>query len=243
MLYWMFIKHDTYVDLSLSRFHYSNSISKEIISVAIPGSIEQIIMSVINMFMNSVLVTISSTTVVAAFTASFSVVDLCMMTSVGIATATITVSGVAYGAHDYQKVKDTFYYSTKLSVGIAIILFVMLYVFTPQIATLFSYSSSSAGLNSIIVDILRILSIFLIVVPPGMCAAMVFQGMGKGLISLVLTLLREAVFVLGFLLLFVYIFNMGVDGVCYSLGAGSLLGTIIAVIVFELYMKRLKVSG
>ncbi|MCD7781405.1 MAG: MATE family efflux transporter [Methanosphaera sp.] len=239
MLYWILIKKDTYVDLSLDQFTPSKSITNQLLTVAIPGSVEQIVISVVNMIMNAILAMVASTTVVAAFTTAFSVINLCMMVSVGIGTAAITVAGVAYGSNNYTKVKDVYHYAAKLSLILGIILCVLLLIFSPYVAMLFSYTSSSAGLSELISDVLRILSFFIIAISVGVCASNVFQAMGKGLISLVLTVLRELIFVVLFNVIFVFVFGLGAHGVYLGFVAGIAVGTIISHITIEGYFKRI----
>lgn len=239
MIYWMFIQKDTYVNLTKEEFHFDKIISKQLISVAIPASVEQLIISVISIAGNVMLAMVTTTTVIAGYTAAWSVVQVGMMTSVGIGTAAITVAGVSYGARDFNKLNTTCSYSIKLSLLIAIIIVIIMEVFAPQVALLFSYTSSSVHLSDIIIESLRILALFLLAVPIGICCASVFQGIGKGTISLILTLLREAVLVLIFSILFIFTFGFGAYGWYYGLVLGVALGSLIALIVLKYYLRRL----
>ena len=142
MLYWMFIKKDTYLSFKIKEFHYNAKITKELIAVALPASVEQLIISVLTIIGNLILSIVATTTIIAGYTAAWSVIQVGMMTSVGIGTAAITVGGVAYGARDYEKLKTTCYYSIKLSMIIAIAIVILIEIFAPQIALLFSYSTS-----------------------------------------------------------------------------------------------------
>jgi putative MATE family efflux protein len=240
MIYWMFIKKDTYVDLSRKQFKYSNKIMKELMSVSIPASVEQLIISLISIILNALIAMVASTQIVAGFTAAFSIIQVFMMTTVGICTSAITVAGVGFGAHDYDKVNTTCYYSMKISLIVAVIAVIIIQLFAPQLALLFSYSETSANLGPIITEILRILSFFLVAIPIGFSCACVFQGMGKGTISLILTVLRELVLVLVFTLIFIFIFHTGHYGIYYGMILGALLGSIIGLIVFRGYMRRIR---
>ncbi len=238
MLYWMFIKKDTYVDMSLNQFHLDSTILRLFIAVAIPASVEQMIISFINVIMNYILATVGSTDIVAAFTAAFSIINLAMMVTIGIATAAITVAGVNFGARKFKTVNLTYNYAVLLALGCGLIVLIILELFAPQVSILFSYTSSSAGLNILVADVLRKISPFLIALPLGVCASTVFQGMGKGTISLGLTLLREFLLVVGFDILLVYVFDFGPDGVYYSLWSGVLIGSLISYFVFKWYIRR-----
>lgn len=240
LVYWLFIKKDTYVSYSRKEFHLDTTIIKQLIAVSLPASVEQLIISLISIIMNALLAMVATTEIVASYTAAWSIVQVGMMTTVGIGTAAITVAGVAYGAHDFEKLKTSCYYSIKLSFIVAIIVVILMEIFAPQLAMLFSYSASSAGLNVIISEILRILALFLLAVPIGLCCASVFQGMGKGTISLILTVLRELILVLAFTLLFVFVMGFGHYGVYYGMVLGVAIGSVIGLIVFNGYLRRLK---
>ena len=239
MLYWMFIKKDTYVDLSRSQFKYSTSIIKQLISVALPASVEQLIISLISIIMNAMLICVASTAVVAAYTAAWSIVQIAMMPAVGIGTAAITVAGVAYGARDLDKLKTSCYYSIKLGLLISIVLVILIEIFAPQISFIFSYSASSGNLGSIITEVLRIIALFVVGVPVGLSCAFVFQAMGKGSISLILTIIRELILVLVFSYILTFIFNMGAYGIYIGMVIGAIIGSIISLIIFELYLRRI----
>ena len=240
MLYWILVKKDTYVDVGRDQFKFSPKIIKEIIAVAVPGSVEQVIISLISIVMNAVLAMVASTDVIAAFTAAFSIIQVGMMFPVGIATAAITVAGVAYGARDFKRVEFVCKYAIKLSMSIVILIVALMAIFAPQIAMLFSYSAATASLNALVTEALRVLLVFLIGVPVGLCCAFTFQGIGKGTISLILTILREAVFVLVFLYLFVFVLGMGQIGAYLSMGMAGVLGSVVAAILFKYYMNKLQ---
>ena len=64
--------------------------------------------------------------------------------------------------------------------------------------------------------------------------------MGKGTISLCLTVVRELILVLLFCYTLCFTFSWGVNGILYGLTLGVLTGSFIALIVFELYLKKFK---
>ena len=82
-----------------------------------------------------------------------------MIPLIGIATAVITVAGVAYGSRDGDKLKTAHSYSIKLGFIVSIILGVIIYVFSSQIATMFSYTAASASLAPQIATAISILTL------------------------------------------------------------------------------------
>lgn len=239
-VYWIFIKKDTKIDYTLKNFKYTPKTMKDIISVGIPASTEEIVMSVVNMVLNAMLTMVATTSVVAAFTASFSILQIGMMPAIGVATASITLAGIAYGAKDFERLQFINNYSMKLGLVVSIIIAAIIYIFAPQIALLFSYSSASAGLNSMITDMLKILTLFIVGVPVGCVCGMMFQGIGKGLLSLGLTIIRELVLIVICAGILGLILSFGTDGILWGMIIGTALGSLIAYIVFEEYLGRLK---
>lgn len=239
-VYWLFVKKNTFLDYGIDNFRYNFGYIKDILTVGIPASLEQLIISLVNIILNSMLVIVAGTSIIAAFNISFTILQLGMMPCIAIGTAAITVAGVAYGAKEFDKVKTTCHYGIKISMMIAGMITALIIIFAPQVALLFTYSQSNAELYQLIIDVLRVVSVFLIVTPVGGISAMTFQGMGKGVISLILTIVRELIFVVVLSYIFGIILNLGVNGVLIGFIMGLTVGSIISFIIFELFMKKIK---
>lgn len=239
-VYWLFVKKNTFLDYGIDNFRYNFGYIKDILTVGIPASLEQLIISLVNIILNSMLVIVAGTSIIAAFNISFTILQLGMMPCIAIGTAAITVAGVAYGAKEFDKVKTTCHYGIKISMMIAGMITALIIIFAPQVALLFTYSQSNAELYQLIIDVLRVVSVFLIVTPVGGICAMTFQGMGKGVISLILTIVRELIFVVVLSYIFGIILNLGVNGVLIGFIMGLTVGSIISFIIFELFMKKNK---
>ena len=239
-VYWLFVKKNTFLDYGIDNFRYNFGYIKDILTVGIPASLEQLIISLVNIILNSMLVIVAGTSIIAAFNISFTILQLGMMPCIAIGTAAITVAGVAYGAKEFDKVKTTCHYGIKISMMIAGMITALIIIFAPQVALLFTYSQSNVELYQLIIDVLRVVSVFLIVTPVGGICAMTFQGMGKGVISLILTIVRELIFVVVLSYIFGIILNLGVNGVLIGFIMGLTVGSIISFIIFELFMKKIK---
>jgi putative MATE family efflux protein len=239
-VYWLFIRKNTYLTYNIRSFKYNTSYVKDILLVGIPASLEEFIISLVNIILNSMLVIVSGTNIIAAFNITFTILQLGMMPCIAIGTAAITVAGVAYGAGEYEKVKTTCHYGIKISLIIASIITVLLVVFAPQLALLFTYNQTSSELYPLIIDVLRVVSLFLVVTPIGGICAMVFQAMGKGTISLLLTVVRELVFVVVLSYILGIVLNLGVNGVLVGFILGLIIGSAISLMTFEFYIKKVE---
>ncbi|MDO5826496.1 MAG: MATE family efflux transporter, partial [Methanosphaera sp.] len=239
-VYWMFMKKNTYLNYDIRLFKYHSSYIKDILLVGIPASLEEFIISLVNIILNSMLVLVAGTNIIAAFNVSFIILQLGMMPCIAIGTSAITVAGVAYGAKEYDKVKTTCHYGIKVSLIIASLITVLLIIFASQLSMLFTYNQPNNELHGLIVHVLQIVSVFLVVTPIGGICAMVFQAMGKGMISLLLTVIRELIFVVLLSYLFGIFFNYGVNGVLVGFIMGLIIGSAISLIVFEYFIKKLE---
>ena len=180
MSYWIWGKKDLFLDLSPSNFHYESSMMLDTLQVAIPSTLENIVFSALAVIINSMLVLAAGTTAVAVYTASMRIVQLSMIPLIGIGTAVLTVAGVAYGAHNHVNLKTAHSYSIKLGFAVSILLGIIMFVFSTQIATLFSYTEASAALSPQIATAISVLSLFVLAIPHGIMSSMMFQGVGKG---------------------------------------------------------------
>ncbi|WP_407462257.1 MATE family efflux transporter [Methanobrevibacter sp.] len=246
MLYWIFIKKDTYLSYNKEDFHSDFSIYKDILAVGIPASLEQLIMAALAVTVNFMLTIVSGSIAVAVYTAGWRLISLGLLPAIGVGTAAITVSGVAYGAKKYENIRTALRYSAKLGLAASIIVCILLYVFADQLAFIFSYSEASAHLLPLIAAFIQLMCLFILYVPFGASAGNVFQGLGKGTTSFILTTFREFVLVLIFAYLLGFVFNMGETGIYYGMLLGGFIGSVIAYVYIEIYVDRLikgKIKG
>jgi len=141
---------------------------------------------------------------------------------------------------ELDKVKTTCYYGIKISLIISAIITVFIMLFAPQISLMFTYNQTDGAFHQLIIDVLKIVSVFLLVTPVGGICAMTLQGMGRGTLSLLLTIIRELVFVVLLAYVFGIIFNFGVNGIFVGFLSGLAIGSLIALTVFKLVIKREK---
>ena len=240
MSYWIWGKKDLYLDLSPKNFNYSSRIMIDTLQVAIPSTLENIVFSALAIIINSMLVLAAGTTAVAVYTASMRIVQMCMIPLIGLGTAVLTVAGVAYGAHNYNNLKTAHSYSIKVAFAISIALGAVMYIFSSQIATIFSYTSASASMAPQIATALSILTLFVLAVPHGMMSSMMFQGVGKGTYSLIITLLRSLIMESVFAYVFCFVFNWGVTGIYAGVVFGCFVGGTLGYVWAKLFIRKFR---
>ena len=239
MFYWIYVKKDTYLSYNFKDFHNDLGMYKDILVVGIPASLEQLVLSVLTIFVNYMLTIVSGSVAVAVYTAGWRIVNIGMLPAIGVGTAAISVAGVAFGSGKYENLRVTARYAVKVALIASIIVCIILNIFSNQIAYIFSYSQSSAQLAPLIASFLQIMCLFILYVPFGASAGNVFQGVGKGTISFVLTAFREFILVLIFAYLLGFTLNMGEFGIYCGMLLGGGIGSLICYACIELYINKL----
>ena len=240
MMYWMFVKKDSFLQVKMSEYKRDFQIYKDILVVGIPASLEQFIISFVSILMNYWLTILSGTIAVAAYTATWRLVAIGISPMIGIGVAALTVGGAAYGARNLVNLKTALNYGLKLGMISSIIVCSFLFIFADPLSFIFSYSSDSSVLAPKVVEALRILCFFLLFMPFGVLSGNIFQSMGKGTFSLLITVLRSFILEVIFAGIFAFILGLGAVGVYWGLVCGMTLGSIIGYIFINYYLNKNK---
>ena len=240
MLYWYLIKRDTFLNLSLDYYHTKLEIYKEILLVSLPASCEEIIYSIVGICFNYLIILTAGTMEVAIFTVVWRFVSIGFLPCIAIGVSTITVSGVAYGAKNYENFKTTISYSTFISFLITLIICTVFFVFAYPISEAFNFISGDLEIINRTAEVLRMMVFYNLFIPFGATAAYVYQGIGSGFKSLGLTILRELVLSVFFAYLLAIPFKMGIFGVYLGAIIGMVLGCFIGFACIKLYERKFK---
>ena len=238
--YGVWIRKSTFLNLSFKTFSFSSDIIKKIFLVAIPSSLQLIIMALMFSVVISLLLEVAGHTAVAVVTASFQIILLANLPLNSLGVALLTVVGVAYGAKNYKNLMTAFYHSIKLGFIFTFVIVIFIFLFSSQIAYIFSYNSQNAILNPYIASTIRFLSLYVLVSAPALMSYAFFQGVGKGIYSLILNFISSLLLESIFAYIFGIIFGWGVEGIYIGLIFGCLLGSIISFTFVSIFMKRFK---
>jgi len=238
--YWLFIKKDTYVDISPKEFSPSREILKDILRVGIPASLAQLTMSIAMFFLNRIAIMAGGENGVAVFTSAWRVTMLGIVPILGMASATTAVTGAAYGEKNIQKLETAYLYAIKLAfmIELGVVAFIML--FAPQVSYLFTYSESALVIKEELIKALRTLPVFLVLTPFGMMTSAMFQGIGEGEKSLILTIFRTIIMQVGFAYLFASYTNLGLRGVWLGIVLGNMTAALVGFTWGRIRVRHLK---
>ncbi|WP_295721875.1 MATE family efflux transporter [uncultured Methanobrevibacter sp.] len=242
ILYWILIKKDTYIDINLKYFVFDSKIVKDILKVGIPSSFDMLIMAIAMSIILIVISMVGGDYGIATFTTGQRLYLFAIMPLTAIGSAVIAVSGSAYGARNGDYLSRTHIYGVKMGLTVGIAIAIILVVFSSQLATIFAYTPETANLVPGIAQYLQLASPCLFFTGMGIPSSFFYQGIGKGLYSLMFTILREIIFVLPLILLFVFVFNWNLVGVWLGLTVGRSIASILnyAFARYEIRKTRIK---
>lgn len=245
---WICLDHDTrYLHIHLKDFKYNHELCKTILNVGVPASLDKIIVQITGLIAVMFIAISSGISTVAAFTVSWRILNIFLVPDLGIATAALTVGGVAYSSKNFDDFKETYNYSIKLSMLISVILAIILYVFAPQMGIFFTDFSATSQLLTPLVRFLHVGCLLLLAYPFCYVTISMFRGVGEGLYSLYLDFFRNIILTITFMIICVFVLNLGDIGVWWGMIIGTFLGSIVNFMVFKKYLtnffNKLKVTS
>lgn len=238
MLYWILIKKDTYVNVNLKTFKFDTKLTKDILKVGIPSSLDMLIMAIAMSIYLIVISQVGGDYGIAAFTSGQRLYLFAIMPLTAIGSAVIAVSGSAYGAKNGDYLSRAHKYGSKFGLALGTVITLILVIFATPLSTIFAYTPETANLVPGIVLYLQVACPTLILTGIGIPSSFFYQGIGKGTYSLMFTILREIIFVVPLIFLFVYIFHLDLLGIWLGLCIGRALASIINYAFARYEVKR-----
>lgn len=242
LFYWMFIKKDTYLDFSFSAFSWDRKITRDILKVGIPSMFMQMSMAITMLITNVIIVGIASTDGVAVFSTGWRIVMIGLLPLIGIATAVVSVSGAAFGAKDFDKLRIAYYYALRFGLAFATVSAILTYIFAPQITAVFTRAEAAAHIADDLEHFFRTICIFYPAAAAGMFSSSMFQGTGKGLNALTVTIFRTIILTPPFMIMFASYLGWGLTGVWWGMVVANIMGSIAAFTWARWYISCLNRS-
>ncbi len=229
-----FFRGKSILSITPKRFSVRNGIAKGVISVGLPASVTNLLMSISNIFINMFLAKYSDNAV-AAMGVAMKANMLVVMFQIGIASGVQPLIGYCYGAKNYQRMKG----SVKFAMGCNIIiggLVTLFYIgFRQQVISIFI---NDAQVISYGVKMLTALMVPGTVIGIMFVINFAFQGMGKGVQSLILALSRQGL--VYFPLLFIMDKISGLEGIIWAQPCADIVCVVVSIIMFSVTLKGLK---
>jgi putative MATE family efflux protein len=213
IVFWLFIKKDTYISFKLKGFRFEADILKDIFKVGIPAMIMHMSMAIMMLFENIIVVNVGGEDGVAVLTAGWRMLMIAVLPTMGVATAVVSVGGASFGAKRYDKLSTAYVYAIKLAFIGELVIAAVIFIGAPIIHIPFTWGEGSARLTDDLIMFMRIMVFFFPAIAFGMLSSSMFQGIGKGMNALVVTILRTLIFILPFAFLYGVVLDWGLNGV------------------------------
>lgn len=240
MLYWILIKKDTYVNVNFKDFKFNSKLTKDILKVGIPSSLDMLIMAIAMSIYLIVISIVGGDYGIATFTSGQRLYLFAIMPLTAIGSAVIAVSGSAFGAKNGDYLSRSHKYGAKFGLILGTVITLILVIFATPLATLFAYTPETSNLVPGIALYLQIVCPALILTGIGMPSSFFYQGIGKGVYSLMFTVLREIIFVVPLIYIFVFILNLDIIGIWLGLCIGRAIASIINYFFARYEVKKLR---
>lgn len=188
--------------------HFTLHIQKRhvvnILKVGIPTAIMQGIMSVMGIFINTILYQFSSTAV-AIYGILLRCQNLAQIGVQGMNNGLIPIIAYNYGAKKEKRVHETIRYAFIYAVIIMTVILIALELIPDRILMLFDASDQMQKLG---VPAVRIMSVSFFVSSIGIIFAAIFQGFGNGNYSMYLAFMRQVILLIPILLIGAFMGNI-----------------------------------
>lgn len=239
LIYWFYIKKDTYLKPNISNFTFEKDISKDIIKVGIPASIQLLNNAFFAAVFSALLTFVGSTDSVAVYSTGWRIVTIGTTPLLAIGTTLISVIAANYGAKNYKNIKIAHRYAMKISILIAFVIAVLTNIFAGDIASVFASGGSSSRIASELTSFLSWIVIYYPTMAVGVASTYVFQGVGKGLTAMFQTIMRETGFTIFFAVLLGVVFGYGVWGAWMGIVLGEVVSNNITMLWADYLIKKL----
>lgn len=239
LFYWLFIRRSTYVKIHFRGFRFNGKIITQIIRVGIPSSFAQMSMALSIFIINILIMHVGGSDSIAVYTSAWRMLMLGIVPLLGLSVGVTAVTAAAFGARNIKKLRVAYLFGVRLGFFAEFLVCVLILVFAPWMAKVFTYSKGAGHLAGELTNTLRILAVFLPTVPLGMLTSAMFNGVGMGERALAVMFIRTIVLQVLFAWLLGIIFGYGLPGIWWGIVAGNITASSLAFLWGRLTIQRL----
>ena len=224
----------TYVTINPKLFGFDKTIVKEVLTVGIPASIQNLLnvtgMTVLNNFASGF-----GTDAVAAIGITHKIYMMPMYFSMGLGQGVLPLVGYNYSSGNVKRMKESILFTGKVAIGLAVVITALLYFNAGSVVELFMKNENIVFYGE------SFLKAFCFGVP-FLCidflGVAIFQATGMGKESFIFAVLRKVVLEIPAM----YILNKiwPLYGLCYSQFCAEFILSIVAVLVIKKLFDRME---
>ena len=239
MIYWFYIKKDTYLKPVFANFNFRKDISTDIVKVGLPASIQLLNNAFFAAVFSALLAFVGSTDSVAVYATGWRIVIIGTTPILAIGTALISVVAANYGAKNYRNIQTAHRYAMKISLVLGIAVLILTNVFAADIASIFASSGSSVRIAGELTAFLSWIVIYYPTMAAGVASTYVFQGLGMGITAMFQTIMRETGFTILFAYILAIVLGFGVWGAWMGIVLGEIVSNNLTMIWADWKIKKL----
>jgi len=220
--------------INISHFKLNGAILREIGSLGSVTLARQAMVSLVVLILNNILFKLGGEALVAVYAIIGRMLMFALFPVYGIAQGFLPIAGFNYGGKKYDRVKESIYTAIKYASILGSIVYLGLFLFPTEVASLFLSSKEGLPANEIAINnyVMEHISTAMrwvfaatpIIAIPLMGGAY-FQAIGKAVPAMLLTLSRQGFFFIP--LVFILPYFYGEIGVWTSFAIADVLATIV----------------
>lgn len=246
-LIYIFRSNRSEMHINSSHLKLEPSILKEIGSLGSVTLARQAMVSLVVLVLNNILFGLGGEALVAVYAIIGRMLMFALFPVYGIAQGFLPIAGFNYGAKKYDRVKESIFTAIKYASVLGTIVYLGLFLFPVEVASLFLSSKEGLPANEIIINnyILEHISTAMrwvfaatpVIAIPLMGGAY-FQAIGKAVPAMLLTLSRQGFFFMP--LVFILPYFYGELGVWTSFAIADVLATIVTAWYLRKEMRKIR---
>ena len=220
-----FKKHEIDVHFRGFQFHWITV--KNIYQVGFPSIIMQSIASVLNVFLNNILISFSDAAV-AVLGVYYKLQSFIFMPMFGLNNGALPIMGYNYGARNKKRLMDCLKWTLIIGAGIALVGMLLFWLLPRQLLAMFNASAEMVALG---VPAMHIISLCFVFASVGIGFSTLFQAIGEGFRSLVISITRQLVVILPVAYFLSKV--MGATAVWISFPVAEIIAFFLVLIIFR----------
>ncbi|MGN1123486.1 MAG: MATE family efflux transporter [Eubacterium sp.] len=229
-----FLKGNSILSITPKRFTLRHGIAKGVISVGLPASLNNLLMSVSNIIVNVFLVSYGDNAV-AAMGIAMKANMLVVMLQIGLAQGVQPLIGYCYGAKNFKRMNKCIRFSILCNVITGSVMTLFYFIFKEQVISMFIDNREVIEIG---------VKMLMALMSPGPVIGIMFvlnfafQGMGKGANSLILSVGRQGLIYVPLLI----ILNkfVGLDGIIWAQASADYACVVMSLAMLAYVNKGIK---
>lgn len=217
-----------------STLKLDKAIVSKILAIGAAPFAMQIAASLVQVIANNVLRTYGTDIAIGAMATISSVSLMCLMPIFGINQGAQPIIGFNYGAKQIDRAQKAYKISLIVATIILCVAFVLVQSFPEMIIGIFNKDPKFMDIS---VKGLRIYLLMLPIVGISITGSNYIQSIGEAKIAMFLSLLRQVILLIPFILILPRLFNLGVNGVWIAQPLSDVISSVITVAILVKTMR------